>query len=65
MGTTSDLTYCTDLAERSPDAFPGCCDSCHDDADEGYFPLEPDECGMVVCCFVASWLARGQALRNR
>lgn len=51
------MKCCADFAHLS--GFPGCCQSCHEDANEygyswceGYGVLEDCE----VCCSVASWL---------
>lgn len=55
----SKVLYCSDLSKMP--AFPGCCDSCHDDADAGYGELierydDNDQLTHIVCCKVAQWL---------
>jgi hypothetical protein len=49
-----NILWCSDLTLRYPDILQGvrCCDSCHDDADEGY-PLVEESIGdqaIEICC---------------
>lgn len=55
----SEVIYCTDLAQER--GFPGCCHSCHDDADLGYDDLwerydKDDRVTHRLCCRVAQWV---------
>lgn len=45
------------------EGFPGCCNSCHDDADEGYgelchsdIPITSGTTEASVCCKVMLWI---------
>lgn len=56
--TIEKVLYCTDL-DKEP-GFPGCCDSCHEDANIGYDDLAEFYVGErmthKVCCRVSGWL---------
>ncbi len=49
--------YCSSFEKL--DGFPGCCNSCHEDYNEGYadlLDLDVDGVPIYVCCTVSTWL---------
>jgi len=57
------IKRCSDLYDLP--GFPGCCTSCHEDADKGYVQLcgehydkKTDVLTHVLCCRVSTWLRK-------